>query len=100
MATTECGSCHQEVYWCLKDPPEVNDKGKPKTNPVNPESVGQPGGNLEVWSEPVIPTRSGEPAYVLKFRYRRKTDGPLAEGHKLAVSHFATCPDADKWRRR
>lgn len=98
MATEECSSCHAPVYWCVKDPVELNDRGLPKTNPVNADSIGDPKGNLEVWSEPVIPTTTSEPAYVLKFRYLRRGEVP-ADGHKRAVSHFATCPEANQWRR-
>jgi hypothetical protein len=100
--TPECGSCHAPVYWCVKSPEELQDKGpnrgKPKTAPVDVASVGAADGKLEVWSEPVIPVRDGGAAYVLRFRYLKRGEEP-AEGHKRATSHFATCPDAGSWRR-
>lgn len=99
MSTTECNSCHAPVYWCVKDPAELNDKGLPKTCPVDVESVGKDSGKLEVWSEPVIPTSTSEPAYILKFRYLKRDQQP-AEGHKYAESHFSSCPQAGQWRRR
>lgn len=98
MATEECRSCHAPVYWCEKFPVEVNDKGMPKSVPIDAGSVGDPKGNIEVWTEPVIATTAGEPAYVKRFRYLRKGTAP-ADGHHRAVSHYATCPDAAKWRR-
>jgi hypothetical protein len=100
MASEECKSCRAPIWWCVKDPEEINPKTHlPKTNPINAESIGDPKGNIEVWSEPVIPVKNGEPAYVLKFRYLKKGQEP-AEGHRRAISHFATCEHADQWRGR
>jgi hypothetical protein len=97
-STAECTSCHAPVYWCVKTPEELNGKGLPKAVPVDVASVGSDEGNLEVWSDPVIPVRPGGAAYVLRFRYLRKGEA-VDPARKRATSHFATCPDAGKWRR-
>lgn len=98
MATEECRSCRAPIYWCEKFPVELNDKRMPKTMPINADSIGDPTGKVEVWSEPVIPTTEGRPAYVLHFRYLNQTHPVPDEGHKRAISHFATCKQADSWR--
>lgn len=96
----ECNSCHAPIWWCEKSPVEINPKNnQPKMAPVDHGSIGAPDGRLEVWSEPVIPVKDGEPVRALYFRYLRQGEEP-AEGHKRATSHFATCPDADKWRQK
>lgn len=96
----ECNSCRAPIWWCEKFPLEINPKnGQPKMAPIDHDSVGAPGGKLEVWSVPVIPARDGPPARALYFRYLRGDQEP-AEGHKRAISHFATCPEADKWRQK
>jgi hypothetical protein len=99
MASTECNSCHQEVDWAVKWPEELNDKGLPKTVPVNHDSVDDPAGLLEVWREPVISTSTGSPATVLLFRYLKRGE-PLTPGRHRGVSHFATCSHADQWRSK
>lgn len=95
----ECRSCGAPIHWCEKSPVELNNKGQAKTAPVNYDSIDDPAGNLEVWSEPVIPVRNGDPAYALKFRYLKQNEQP-AEGHHRAISHFATCEQASQWRNR
>ncbi len=92
-----CRSCRAPVDWAAKFPEERDDKGRPKTMPVNPDAV--PNGNLEVWRQPVIPTTTTAPATVLYYRYLRKGEQP-APGRERRVSHFATCPDARQWRTR
>jgi hypothetical protein len=108
MPATECGSCHQEVWFCEKFPAELNDRGLPKTVPVNADSIydpadpgkgGDPRGTMEVWSER-IPTDGGSPLWALFCRYLNQSHPSPAPGHKRAVSHFATCPQAGQWRSR
>jgi hypothetical protein len=93
----ECRSCHAPIWWCELDPPAVNERGEPKMAPVDHATIGDPTGKLEVWSVEIIPVKGGEPARALYFRYLRKGEVP-AEGHKRAISHFATCPQAGQWR--
>jgi hypothetical protein len=93
----ECNSCRAPIWWCEKQPTELNDRGLPKMAPIDHASVGDPNGNIEVWSTEVIPVKDGEPVRALFFRYLRKGQQP-AEGHKRAISHFATCPEAGQWR--
>lgn len=95
---TECASCHAEIDWAEKFPMELNDKGLPKTIPVNHDSVDDPAGKIEVWSEPVIPVNGGAPARVLYARYLNKSHPHPQPGHHRGVSHFATCPQAGQWR--
>lgn len=94
----ECRSCHAEIDWAVKYPEEFKPNGDPKTIPVNHDSVDDPKGNLEVWREPGLPTLDGQEQPRLLARYLRKGQEP-AEGHHRGVSHFATCPEADRWRR-
>lgn len=98
MPAEECRSCRKEIHWCEKDPVELNDKGQPKTIPVDADTVGKiENGKIEVWSEQ-IPTDGGERLFALKFRYITIAQ-PFNPEHKMAVNHFATCPQAGQWRR-
>lgn len=98
-STAECSSCHAPVYWCVKDPLDLNERGLPKVIPVDVASVGAADGKVEVWSEPIVPVPPDSAAYVLKFRYLNRSHPAPDEGHKRATSHFATCPDRKEWRR-
>jgi hypothetical protein len=98
VPATECGSCRQEVWFCEKVPFETNDRGLPKTAPVNANSIGDPKGTIEVWSER-LPTDGGAQLWALYFRYLKKGE-EVTPGRKRAVSHFATCPQAGQWRSR
>jgi hypothetical protein len=75
----ECRSCRAPVDWA-KDPAG-------KLVPVDPGERAN--GNLAVQ----------EVAGVTHVRYLRK-DGVLSDGERRTTSHFATCPQADKWRGR
>lgn len=85
----ECRSCHTEVYWALPADPESTSAGMP----LDKATLGQPGGNVDTWRDD---------QRVLRYRYIRKAemDAVLPLGHLRAVSHFATCPNADSWRRK
>ena len=104
--STECNSCHTPIWWAIKFPEELNDKGLPKTIPVNHDSLmikpyGDPEGSIEVWpSGPVIPVSDGDPVTVLYGRYLRKNEVSVVPeaGRRRGVSHFATCPDSAQWR--
>ncbi len=75
-----CGSCNAPIVWA-KDPAG-------KSIPVNHGS--DPGGNLAVQE-----ARGGG----LHVRYLRR-DSVLTVHEWRATSHFASCPDAAKWRER
>jgi hypothetical protein len=98
MPTPECASCHAEICWAEKTPPELNDRGLPKMIPVDSSSVGAPAGGIEVWREDVIPVAGGGYAPVMRGRYLRQGD-VVPDGHQRAVTHFASCPYSGQWRR-
>ncbi|MGE4425478.1 MAG: hypothetical protein AB7G37_03385 [Solirubrobacteraceae bacterium] len=77
MAT--CRSCGAGVQWVLLD-------GGSK-NPLDPEPVEN--GNVYV-------RRDGTAKVLTADELGRAR----AEGHPLHISHFATCPNANKHRRR
>ena len=89
MAGEECRSCRAPVTWAEKFPAELNDRGLPKTVPVDAGSHDDPNGTLAVW-------RDGG---VLRARYLKKGEEP-AQGQHRGISHFATCPSAAQWRSR
>lgn len=100
-ATAECNSCHAPIWWATKHPLEINPKtGKPKTMPINANSLDDPKGNVEIWTEDVIPAHSGQRAWAMYFRYLNKGHPRPDEGHHRGVSHYATCPQAEQWRTR
>lgn len=97
--TEECRSCHKPVYWAEKVPFEINPKNhQPKTIPVDADSIGVSDGKVITWAETV---KFGDrEVRILKFRYVSRTSEPLRGNERYAVSHFATCPDREKWRRK
>lgn len=94
----ECRSCHAPIDWASKWPEEFNEQGKQKMMPIDHDSVDDPKGNLEVWREPIIPSKAGEPATVLRFRYIQR-GREIERGHHKGISHYATCPQAKNWRK-
>jgi hypothetical protein len=98
MPSTECRSCHAEIIYAEKFPMELNDKGLPKSMPINYDSVNDPKGNLEVWAAEVIAANTGAAATVYHFRYLHQGEEPTRG--KRGISHYATCPDAGKWRKK
>ncbi len=84
----ECRSCHVAIDWAYAPEPDGN--GKVKSNPIDHDSADSPEGNLIVWY-----SDDG----VLRYRYKRKAD-VLRKGEHTGISHFATCKDRDKWRKR
>ena len=77
MADVEkCRSCGAPVIWCMTK------HGRHK--PVNAEPVGN--GNINLHFDPLgltVPVAA-----------------VVAAGKGSHVSHFATCPKADQWRKR
>lgn len=97
----ECRSCQAQIWWAEKSPPETNPKtGRLKTMPINADSIDDPKGNIEVWTEDVIPSAAGKPAWAMYFRYLNQAHPEPDTGHHRAVSHFATCPQSGQWRSR
>ena len=72
-----CRSCHQPVIWVTMVP-------SMKPTPIDPSL--EHGGNVEVRANS-------------KGKLYGKVTGPDPEERKR-ISHFATCPDADTWRKR
>lgn len=96
----ECQSCHAAIDWCVKFPEEFNDAGLPKTIPVNRDSWNDPAGNIAAWRGKALPLKDGSPGpSIIYARYITKA-APLKDGEHRGISHFATCPDAGKWRNR
>jgi hypothetical protein len=77
--TATCRSCRAPIWWCRTP--------TGRSIPVDPEPVSQ--GNLVVGERTAY---AGRAARVL-----RSGEEP-AEGETRHVSHFATCPDADRHR--
>ena len=76
----ECRSCGKEVIWA-----KVWVTGSPI--PLDPEPV--PDGNIVLRHKPYVEVLSTS-----QIGQAKKEKSPLY------VSHFATCRDGDKWRRR
>lgn len=76
----ECQSCHAKVIWAVTT--------RARTMPVDAEPVADGNVQLEHRGEGVTPL-----AHVLSIaqRFGKK---------ELRRSHFASCPDAAKWRHR
>lgn len=74
-----CESCDADVFWV-----HIQPSGKPMLVDAAP----QPGGNLQV-----IDTDGGLRARVVR------ANEPTITGHRYG-SHFATCPGADRHRKR
>ena len=72
----ECRSCHQPIVWV--------ETTKGRRMPVDPEPVYA--GNIVLRDREHLPP----------LELYRKPD----EGTKRYISHFVTCPQRDKWRRK
>jgi hypothetical protein len=111
----ECRSCHAPIDWATKWPEEFKcahkppcapqrdeppcEHARPKTMPIDHDSVDDPKGNLEVWSELVFKSVQDVSVTVLRFRYLKQGESPT-EGKHRGISHYATCPQAGQWRGR
>lgn len=80
--TTQCRSCHAAIIWGIS--------AAGKDIPVDAEPVQD--GNLQL--TPATGILGNKPIVMAVSVARR------ARYSKLYVAHFATCPEADKWRRR
>lgn len=80
--TQKCRSCPALVIWTQTE----------NGNSMPVDAQPSPAGNVRL-VEPADP-REGPTAIVLrKF-------APLEPGEQLRLSHFVTCPNAEKWRKR
>jgi hypothetical protein len=79
MSNFVCRSCGARIVWT------VTERGR--RMPIDP--VPNPAGNI------ILRERAAglEPVAVY-------TSAPPAEGEKRFTSHFATCPQAKKWRKK
>ncbi|MGB3708943.1 hypothetical protein [Gordonia sp. (in: high G+C Gram-positive bacteria)] len=85
MSTTydagECRSCGQPVIWATTD--------KGKAMPINPGPDAQ--GNVALHRD-----KAGITAVVVP---NIKAKAMRSAGQKLYLSHFGSCPHADRWRK-
>lgn len=89
MPIQQCDSCSAPIWWATSDKdPEPGER--PKRNPIDHATVGDPKGNLATWRD-----EHG----VLRYHYLKKGEEP-GPGQKRAVSHYASCPQAAEWRAR
>lgn len=85
-----CLSCSAPITWA------ITERGLPM--PVDSEPVE--GGTIllshrRVGEPPTVLYQDPEQIEQLRAQHARSQAGPL----RLFVSHFATCPDARRWRR-
>ncbi len=89
----KCRSCGADLLWCqlLDERGAVSRRpdGRPKAIPVDFAPVEN--GNVQVFDR--------EGAIVARVLSRGEVAALPAET-KLRVSHFSSCPQADKWRSR
>lgn len=78
FTVAECRSCHRPVIWAKTT--------TGASMPVDAEPVD--GGNVEL-----LPKPGAAPDAVVHGQ-------PPLLGGELRLSHFVTCPDAGRWRRR
>lgn len=83
MSGSRCRSCGQPIKW-------IKLQGSGKAIPVDPmKRILVPGQGTEV-----LITDDGR---VVRGRFASMEEGAAECGY---ISHFATCPQADKWRRK
>lgn len=75
-----CKSCGAEIDWAID----------PKGKRVPVDAGDKPDGNVAAWP--------GQHVQLLA-RYLKRGEQPLQD-ERRTTSHFATCPDAEKWRER
>ena len=81
---SRCGSCNADIEWVMTE--------KGKRMPMDAEPVE--GGNLVLTGATIRGAR--------EVRYLTKKAQPsplLGESEETYVSHFATCPEAERYRR-
>lgn len=71
-----CKSCKAVIYWVMTE--------SGKSMPVDPPN---PDGNVKVWRDPD------------DGRLRSGMNPPDGVRVNRTTSHYATCPDADTWRK-
>ncbi len=83
-AAGRCGTCNSRVIWTLT--------AAEKRMPVDPDPATE--GNLLL-----VPSQTGRHVRSIVLR-DRGLETAAARGEPLHLSHFATCPQADKHRRK
>lgn len=83
---SQCTSCGAAILWLKQIPTDKNPD--PKANPI--DAKGSPDGNLVISREDGL------------YRFATGNEKEIAKntGKNLYMSHFATCPDRDKFRRK
>lgn len=82
MAT--CRACGKEIYWLRLLPTDKNPD--PKSNPI--DMAPNPNGSL------VIDVNKG----MYRFATGNEKEVAKLNGRNLYISHFETCPNADRFR--
>jgi hypothetical protein len=81
-----CRSCGAEIFWLRLAPTDKNPN--PRVNPI--DAVPHPEGNL------VIDRRRE----LFRFASGNEKELQKYHGKKLYISHFETCPNADRHRTK
>lgn len=80
----KCRSCGAKIIWA------VTEKGR--RMPIDPQPVGR--GNIQLRQQPPLPPLA---VYLGQDTIAHLPPGQL---ERLLTSHFATCPQANKWRKK
>lgn len=86
-----CRSCKAEIIWALTE--------GAKREPL--DAVPVPNGNIEITGKVKRHLEDGSIEETPTVRHLKKGEGDVLPGMEppaLYVSHFATCPDAKKWK--
>ena len=79
-----CRACKKEIYWLRLAPTDKNPN--PKSNPI--DAAPHPDGTLVI-------DRHRE---IYRFATGNEKETAKLNGKKLYISHFETCPNADRFR--
>lgn len=80
MPEQRCKSCGEEIIWCKTE------KGKPMPVDMAPDA----GGNLIILPDGTVAVLKGNDLAIWRTK----------KGYALHTSHFATCPNAAKHRKK
>ena len=88
MSAAVCRSCGAPIWWAHTTAGRLI--------PVDSEPT--PGGNVVATGRQTIHDTSGNP--VTRPEVRVEEPGMFPDDRLRYVAHFATCPNADEWRKR